>query len=49
MPNIHAPAELLSLARHVDAMAVRVIEPAVIAAAQTFLLDATPFEGGAAV
>jgi len=49
MPNIHAPAELFGLARHVDALALRVVEPAVVAAAQPFLLDAAPLEAGVAV
>ena len=41
--------KLASLARHIDALALRVVEPAVIATAETFLLDAAPFERRAAV
>jgi hypothetical protein len=49
VPDVHALAQLFGLARHVDALALRVVEPSVIAAAQPFLLDATPLERGAAV
>jgi len=45
---IRAPAELCGLARHVDALPLRVVEPAMITAAQPVLLDAAPFERGAA-
>ena len=47
MADIHAPAELFGLARHIDALPPRVIEPAVIATAQPFPLDAAPFERSA--
>ena len=49
LPHIHCLAELLGLARHVDALALRIVEPAVIAAAQSLLLDAAPFERRAAM
>ena len=49
MPDIHALAELFGLARHVNALTLRVVEPSVITAAQPFLLDAAPLEAGAAV
>src|SRR3984893_2469902 len=49
MPNIYALAELLRLARHVDALALCVIEPSVIAATQPRLLDPPPLEGSTTV
>jgi len=49
VPNIHALAELFRLARHVDALALRVIEPTVIAATQALLFDPAPLERGTAV
>ena len=49
MPNIHALAELFRLAGHVDALALRVVEPPVIAATQSLTLDPPPFERSAAV
>jgi hypothetical protein len=49
LPHVEAPAGLIALARHVDALTLRVVEPAVIAAAQARLLDAAPFERGAAM
>src|SRR5439155_23483825 len=44
LPDIHALAELLAFARHVDALPVGVVNPAVVAAAQPSLLDLAPFE-----
>src|SRR5215472_7318292 len=49
LPDIHCRPELFGLARHVDTLALCVVEPAVIAAAQPVLLDPAPFERGAAV
>src|SRR5439155_20820345 len=49
LPHIHPLAELLGPARHVDTLALRIVEPAVIAAAQPLLLDAAPFERRAAM
>lgn len=44
LPHIHRLAELLCFAWHVDALALGIVEPAVVAAAQPLLLDAAPFE-----
>ncbi len=49
LPYVHRLAELRGFAWHVDALALRVVEPAVIAAAQPLLLDAAPFERRAAM
>src|SRR6516225_5271462 len=49
LPYLHCLTELLGFARHVDAPALRVVEPAVIAAADAALLDAAPFERGSAM
>src|SRR5437763_12438974 len=49
LPDIHALAEFLGLARHFEALASGVVEPAVIAAADAALLDLTPFERRAAM
>ena len=49
LPHIEAPPGLLALAWHVDALALRVVKPAVVAAAQAALLDPAPFERGAAM
>ena len=49
LPDIHRLAKLLGLARHVEAAAIGVVEPAVKAAAQPLLLDPPPFERGAAM
>jgi hypothetical protein len=47
--NIHALSELLRLAGHIDALALRVVEPPVIAATKPLFLDPAPFERGASV
>src|ERR1043165_2303787 len=49
LPDIHALAEFLGLARHFEALASGVVEPAVITAANAALLDLAPFQGGAAM
>src|SRR4051812_9343980 len=49
LPHVHALAEFLGLAGHLDTLALRVVEPAVIAAADAALLDLSPFERGAAM
>ena len=38
-----------AFAGHVDALTLRIVEPAVITAAQSLLLDPAPFERGAAM
>ena len=49
LPDIHALAELLAFARHIDALPAGVVEPAVVAAAQPCLFYLPPFQGGAAM
>src|SRR4051812_7917408 len=49
LPDIQALAEFLGLAGHLDTLALRVVEPAVIAAADAALLDLPPLQGGAAM
>ena len=44
LPDIHALPELRGLARHVDALALRVVQPAVIAAPDAARLDLPPFQ-----
>src|SRR5437588_252776 len=43
-PDIHPLAEFRGLARHLKALALRVVEPAMIAAADAPLLDLPPFQ-----
>src|SRR5262249_40114049 len=49
LPDIQRLANLLGPARHSEALALCVVEPAVIAAADAALLDPAPFQGGAAM
>src|SRR5215472_5714549 len=44
LPDVHLLAELRGLARHVEALARSIVDPAVVAAADAALLDLTPFQ-----